>query len=76
MAWLPASGGQNIQPGERWPTIEHSCGPAGGDDVNPEETMNTTDGSFGNPGVRIAQFVNAFPNSVLGRSATRATPRR
>ena len=28
-------------------------------------TMNPTDGSFGNPGVRISQFVNAFPNSVL-----------
>ena len=46
--------------------IEHSCGAAGGDDVNPEATMNPTDGSFGDPGVRIAQFVNAFPNSVPG----------
>ena len=38
----------------------------GGDDVNPDpSTMNTTDGSFGDPGVRIAQFVHAFQNSVL-----------
>jgi hypothetical protein len=65
VAWLPQSGGQNTQPGEVWPTIEHSCGAAGGDDVNPEAKMNPTDGSFGDPGVRIAQFVNAFPNSVL-----------
>ena len=65
MAWLPAVGGQNTQPGEVWPVIEHSCGAAGGDDVNPEATMHPTDGSFGDPGVRISQFVNAFQNSVL-----------
>lgn len=64
VAWLPGSG-QAIQPGELWPTIEHSCGAAGGDDVNPEATQTPTDGSFGDPGVRIAQFVNAFQNSVL-----------
>jgi len=66
VAWLPQSGGQNTQAGEVWPVIEHSCGAKGGDDVNPSPmTVNTTDGSFGDPGVRIAQFVNAFPNSVL-----------
>ena len=65
VAWLPESGGTNTQPGERWPVIEHSCGAAGGDDVNPKSTMSPTDGSFGDPGVRISQFVNAFPNSVL-----------
>ena len=67
VAWLPASGGQNTQPGEVWPVIEHSCGAKGGDDVNPEAppAQNTTDGSFGDPGVRIAQFVNGFHNSVL-----------
>jgi hypothetical protein len=46
--------------------IEHSCGPKGGDDVNPEVTMTPTDGSFGDPAVRIAQFVQAFPNEVQG----------
>jgi hypothetical protein len=28
--------------------------------------MNVTDGSAGVPGVRLAQFVNSFPNGVLG----------
>ena len=65
VAWLPASGGTNTQANEVWPVIEHSCGAQGGDDVNPNATMNPTDGSFGDPGVRIAQFVNAFPNSFL-----------
>ncbi len=65
VAWLPASGGTNTQANEVWPVIEHSCGAAGGDDVNPKATMHPTDGSFGDPGVRIAQFVNAFPNSLL-----------
>ena len=65
VAWLPESGGQNTQPGELWPQIEESCGPRGGDGVNPEATMNTTDGSFGDPGVRMAAFVNGFSDSVL-----------
>ena len=61
VAWLPPSGGgQNTQPGELWPLIEHSCGALGFDDVNPLATQNPTDGSFGDPGVRIAQWVHAF----------------
>jgi hypothetical protein len=59
VAWVPESGGQNTQPGELWPEIEHSCGPAGGDDVNPTG-QSTTDGSFGDPSVRITQLVGAF----------------
>ncbi len=67
VAWIPAEGGQNTQPGELWPTVMHSCGAVGpGGYVNPKATQNTTDGSFADPGVRIAQFVNAFPNNVLG----------
>jgi hypothetical protein len=66
VAWVSESGGQNTQPGELWPQIEHSCGPVGFDDVNPASTMSTTDGSFADPGVRIAQFVKAFPRSFLG----------
>ena len=54
VAYLPQSGGQNTQPGEVWPVIEHSCGAAGADDVNPKATMHPTDGSFGDPGVRIS----------------------
>jgi hypothetical protein len=60
VAWVPEQNGQNTQPGELWPQIEHSCGAAGADDVNPLATMNPTDGSFGDPGVRVAQFVHAF----------------
>ena len=64
VAWLPASGGQNTQRGELWPVVEHSCGSAGGY-VNPAGQI-VTDGSFGDPGVRIAAFVNAFPYGYLG----------
>ena len=66
VAWFPASGGQNTQPGELWPNVMHSCGAAGSYGVNPAATQHTTDGSFGDPSVRISQFANAFPNSVLG----------
>jgi hypothetical protein len=64
VAWLPGTG-QDTQPGELWPQIEASCGAAGGDNVNPEATMNATDGSAGEPGVRLAAFVNGFSDSVL-----------
>jgi hypothetical protein len=60
VAWVTAQNGQNMQPGELWPQIEHSCGALGGDDVNPLATQNPSDGSFGDPGVRIAEFVHAF----------------
>ncbi len=64
VAWVPESGGQNTQPGELWPVVEHSCGAAGGY-VNPNGQIST-DGSFGDPGVRLAQFASAFSNSTLG----------
>jgi hypothetical protein len=62
VVWMPATGSAS---GESWPQVIHSCGAQGGDDVNPMSTMHPTDGSFGDPAVRIAQFVTAFPNSVL-----------
>ncbi|HLK93445.1 MAG TPA: hypothetical protein VKZ18_26380 [Polyangia bacterium] len=65
VAWVPESGGQNTQPGELWPEVMHSCGASGSDDVNPQATMNPTDGTFGDPAVRISQFVTSFPNSVV-----------
>jgi hypothetical protein len=65
VVWWPEQGGQNTQPGELWPNVMHSCG-AVAYGVNPAATQHPTDGSFGDPGVRIAQFTNAFPNSVLG----------
>jgi hypothetical protein len=66
VAWIPAQGGENTLPGELWPLVEHSCGPAAGDDVNPRATQPTTDGSFGDPAVRIAQWVQAFgTNGVM-----------
>ncbi|HLK88593.1 MAG TPA: hypothetical protein VKZ18_01790 [Polyangia bacterium] len=67
VAWIPPEGGQNTKPGELWPTVMHSCGAiSAGGYVNPKTTQNVTDGSFADPSVRIDQFVNAFPNSVLG----------
>ncbi|HEY6476153.1 MAG TPA: hypothetical protein VI456_06190, partial [Polyangia bacterium] len=64
VAWVPA-GSESTLPGELWPKVEQSCGAAGGEDLNPEATMNPTDGSFGDPGVRIAAFANSFSQSVV-----------
>jgi hypothetical protein len=58
VSWVPEMNGQNTQPGELWPQMEHSCGAAGS--VNPKATSISTDGSFGDPGVRIFQFADGF----------------
>ena len=55
--WVPAVGGQSLSPGELWPQIEHSCGGLGG--VNSLGQV-ATDGSWGDPAVRIAQWVKGF----------------
>jgi hypothetical protein len=67
VSWVPEVGGQNTQPGELWPEVEHSCGAVGGDDVNPENPLSqeTIDGTFSDPGVRITQFVSSFQDSVV-----------
>ncbi len=64
--WIPPARPPAGAASELWPQVMHSCGAKNGDDVNPDpQTQSATDGSFGDPGVRIAQFVRAFPNSVM-----------
>lgn len=62
--WTAPTGGQSTQLGELWPQIELSCGPSGGLGSNPLGSFSN-DGSFGEPGVRVSQFANGFPQSVL-----------
>jgi MYXO-CTERM domain-containing protein len=57
--WVAPSAPPPGTNGELWPQVMHSCGPAGGDDVNPAGQAST-DGTFGDPAVRIAQWVQAF----------------
>lgn len=66
--WVPSPAGVSNSPaGQLWPQIEHSCGTQGADGLNPLATDVTTDGSFGDPGVRIAQWVRAFgDNGTIG----------
>jgi hypothetical protein len=63
--WVPGAPPPGSPP-ELWPQVMHSCGAAGGEDVNPDPTTQTvTDGSFGDPGVRETQFAYSFRNSVV-----------
>jgi hypothetical protein len=55
--WVPGVG--TIADGELWPQVMHSCGPAGGDDVNPAG-QSSSDDSFGDPAVRVSQWVHSF----------------
>jgi hypothetical protein len=52
--WLPAVGGTVA--GELWPRVAPSCG---------AEAVDGS-GAFGEPGIRIAEFVNGFSNGFLG----------
>jgi hypothetical protein len=52
--WLPQAGG--AVPGELWPRVAPSCGSEAADGS----------GAFGEPAVRLSQFINGFPNSILG----------
>lgn len=63
--WVPPASPPPGTSGQLWPQVMHSCGAKGSSDVNPAATMNATDGSFGDPGVRVTQFVHSFPNSVV-----------
>jgi hypothetical protein len=65
VGWYPATGSQDIQPGELWPDEMHSCGANGGARVSDKATQFTTDSSFGDPGIRLQQFLTSFPNSVV-----------
>ena len=51
--WLPQAAG--AAPGELWPRVGPSCGSEAADGS----------GAFGEPAVRLLQFLNAFPNSVV-----------
>jgi hypothetical protein len=55
--WEPGTAG-GMTSSELWPQVEHSCGPSG-QFTNPMGQI-VSDGSFGDPGVREAQFINAF----------------
>jgi hypothetical protein len=58
VAWLPSGA-------ELWPQIEHTCGSAG--DVTPTGQVST-DGSFGDPSVRISQWVQGFGDNGVTTS--------
>jgi len=58
VAWIPAFSPPSGTTGQLWPFTMHSCG-GGGYGLNPAGQMST-DGSFGDPGVRVQQWVQAF----------------
>jgi hypothetical protein len=68
IVWAHPDNPTSTQQGaEYWPSVMHSCGAQGASLVNPmADKPGPTDGSFGDPGVRIAQFVHSFPHNYLG----------
>jgi hypothetical protein len=64
VVWMPPMDTPGAA-GEVWPQVMHSCGPRGAYNVNPEIFQSVTDGSFGDPSVRITQFVKSFASSTI-----------
>jgi hypothetical protein len=60
--WVPGSGVSN----ELWPQVQHACGPASSD-TNPAGQIST-DETFGDPTVRLTQWVKAFGDNGITAS--------
>jgi hypothetical protein len=58
VTWWPPANPPPNPPGQFWPQVMHSCGARGGD-LTPAGQV-AADGSFGDPGVRVGQWVQAF----------------
>lgn len=63
--WTPAGGANPQNPDELWPSVMLSCGAAGDPAVNPATMAVSTDGSSGEPAVRIAEFVQSFQRGQI-----------
>jgi hypothetical protein len=59
VAWVPPASPPAGTSGELWPFTLHSCGAPGPYGDNPG-AQSSTDGSFGDPSVRVSQWVQAF----------------
>jgi hypothetical protein len=65
VTWQPAGMANPQNPNELWPQVLHACGAAGDAAVNPAAPQRTSDGSSGDPAVRLTQFTQAFQNHAL-----------
>ena len=65
VAWVPALNGQNTQPGELWPQMEHSCGAAGGASI-PRRRDSRPTGASAIRACASPSSSSAFPKSHLG----------
>jgi hypothetical protein len=59
VTWMPPASPPPGTSDELWPSPMHSCGPAGGWGLSPGAQV-TSDGSFGDPGVRVGQWVQTL----------------
>ncbi|HXU60906.1 MAG TPA: hypothetical protein VN962_04350 [Polyangia bacterium] len=64
--WSAAGAANPQNPTEMWPSVMRSCGAAGDPGLNPNAVAPSSDGSSGEPAVRIAQFVQAFQRGGIG----------
>jgi len=58
--WTAAGPANPPDPDELWPSVMLSCGAVGDPALNPSALDWSTDGTAGEPAVRIAQFLQAF----------------
>ncbi|HVT06507.1 MAG TPA: hypothetical protein VHO67_03580 [Polyangia bacterium] len=64
VAWSPAGAANPGNPSELWPSVMLSCGAKGDPALNPAATLLTTDGTQGEPALRISQFAQSLPHGL------------
>ncbi|HVY38581.1 MAG TPA: hypothetical protein VHM31_11620 [Polyangia bacterium] len=64
VAWSPAGAANPANPSELWPSVMLSCGAAGDPALNPATMAVATDGTQGEPALRISRFAQAFPHGL------------
>src|SRR5206468_2018764 len=62
--WSPAGAANPQNPDELWPAVMLSCGAAGDAALNPATMDISSDGTQGEPALRIARFAQSFAHGL------------
>ena len=62
--WSPAGAANPQNPNELWPAVMLSCGAPGDPSLNPATMDRSSDGTEGEPALRLGDFSHAFPHGL------------
>jgi len=64
VAWSPAGAANPGNPDELWPSVMLSCGAGDNPALNPATMALSSDGTQGEPALRISRFAQSFPRGL------------